>query len=73
MSKPYSRLDSLEDSFLYFIDCQLATVQELETLKRPPAGRLRRHREIAKKMIERARAHGIDLSNESRIIAFEAE
>lgn len=71
MSLTYDRLSTLEDSFLYFLDCQLATVEQLEMLKSPPKGRLRRHREIARKMIERARAHGIDLSREDRVRAFE--
>jgi hypothetical protein len=71
VSKTYDRCYTLEDSFVYFLDCQLATVQDLEMLKNPPKGRLRRHRGIARKMIEKARAHGIDLSGESRVVAFE--
>ena len=73
MSNAYHRLDSLEDSFLYFLDCQLATVEELQGLRRPPQRRLDRHRQLARKMIERARVHGIDLSGESRVSAFEKE
>jgi len=73
MSKTYDRCYTLEDSFVYFLDCQLATVQDLEMLKNPPKGRLRRQRGIAKKMIEKARAHGIDLSGESRVASFEAK
>jgi len=71
MSKTYHRCYTLEDSFLYFLDCQLATVEDLEMLSKPPKGRLRRHRGIARKMIETARAHKLDLSEMSRIAAFE--
>lgn len=71
MSKPYDRCGTLEDSFLYFLDCQLATVEELEMLSRPPKNRLRRHRGIARKMIEKARQHGLDLSSETRVASFE--
>ena len=68
----YERCLTLEDSFVYFIDCQLATVEDLEMLGKPPKGRLRRHRGIARKMIETARAHNIDLSGRgSRVAAFE--
>lgn len=73
MSKPYHQCDTLEDSFVYFLDCQLATVEALEGLSRPPKGRLRRQRGIARKMIEKARAHSIDLSGESRVADFEAK
>ncbi len=71
MSKTYERCYTLEDGFVYFIDCQLATVVDLEMLKNPPKNRLNRHKGIARKMIETARAQGIDLSNEDRVIAFE--
>ena len=71
MSKTYERCYTLEDSFVYFIDCQLATVVDLEMLKNPPKNRLNRHRGIARKMIETARAQGIDLSKEERVVAFE--
>ena len=73
MSKTYERCYTLEDSFVYFIDCQLATVVDLEMLKNPPKNRLNRHRGIARKMIETARAQGIDLSKEERVVAFEEQ
>ena len=71
MSKSYDQCRTLEESFTYFIDCQLATVVELEMLKNPPKNRLNRHKGLARKMIETARAHGIDLSGESRVVTFE--
>lgn len=71
VSKPFHMLKTLEDTFVYFLDCQLATVEDLQMLARPPKSRLRRHQGIARKMIERARAHGIDVSGLSRVAAFE--
>lgn len=71
ISKPFHMLKTLEDTFVYFLDCQLATVEDLQMLARPPKSRLRRHRGIAKKMIERAKAHGIEVSGLSRVVAFE--
>lgn len=73
MSKSYGQCDTLEDSFLYFLDCQLATVEELETLAKPPQGRLRRHRGIARKMIEKARAHNLPVEGMSRVVSFETK
>lgn len=71
VSKPFHMLKTLEDTFVYFLDCQLATVEDLQMLARPPKSRLRRHRGIARKMIERAKAHEIDVSGLSRVVAFE--
>lgn len=71
MSKPYGQCQCLEDHFLYFLDCQLATVADLEMLKSPPKGRLRRHRGIARKMIETARAYGLPVEGMSRVKSFE--
>lgn len=45
------RMSHLEERFIYFTECALATVEELEMLARPPKGRLKRHREIADKML----------------------
>jgi len=44
-------MDRLQERFLYFTECALATVEELEMLSRPPKGRLRRHKGIADKML----------------------
>ena len=71
MSKRWEHCATLEDSFLYFLDCQLATVEELELLARPPKGRLSRHRGIARKMIEKARAHNLPTEEMSRVVSFE--
>ena len=73
MSKPWHHCATLEDHFLYFLDCQLATVEELEMLKHPPQARLRRHRGFARKMIEAARKHGLELADMSRVTRFETE
>lgn len=69
--KEFNQLKTLEDTFVYFLDCQLATVEDLQMLAKPPKSRLRRHRVIARKMIERAKVHGIDVSGLSRVVAFE--
>lgn len=71
MSKPYDQCYTLEDRFLYFIDCQLATVEDLEMLKNPPKSRLERHRAIAAKMIETARGHKLLVDGMSRVQRFE--
>lgn len=72
MSKTWERCETLQDHFLYFLDCQLATVEELEMLAKPPKARLRRHRGIARKMIQAARKHGLPVDNLSRVWNFEA-
>ena len=43
--------DHLQERFMYFTECALASVEELEGLSRPPKSRLRRHRGIADKML----------------------
>lgn len=63
----------MEDYFLYFLDCQLATVEELELLKNPPKNRLRRHRQIAEKMIFAARRFQLPVNVNSRVRDFEAQ
>ena len=73
MSKTWERCETLEDHFLYFLDCQLATVEELEMLKNPPKNRLRRHRNIARKMIQAARKDGYPVESLSRVKEFEAK
>lgn len=72
MSKFWDQCETLEDHFLYFLDCQLATVEDLELLKNPPKSRLRRHRGIARKMIQAARKHGFPVDEMSRVRGFEA-
>jgi len=72
MSKSYEQCMCLEEHFLYFLDCQLATVADLEMLKNPPKNRLKRHRGIARKMIATARAYELPANSMSRVRAFEA-
>lgn len=74
MSKSYHQCGSTEDFFLYFLDCQLATVEGLERKKSTPKNALGRHRGIATKMIDSARAMEIDgVDQMGRVIAFEAK
>lgn len=49
---------SPQDAFVYYTECQLATVEELEGLARPPKARLRRHRALAEGMVEHCRLLG---------------
>lgn len=70
---PWDRCHTPEDHLLYFLDCQLATVEELELLKSPPKGRLDRHRGIARKMIQAARSHKLPVDEMSRVQDFEAK
>lgn len=49
-------LNNLRESFLYFTECQLATVEFLESLKRPGQGQLKRQRHIAQGMVAACRA-----------------
>ncbi len=73
MSKSWDRCYTLEDHFLYFLDCQLATVVDLEMLKSTPKSRLERHRSIARKMIDAGRAHKVaGLEDMSRVKDFES-
>jgi len=72
MSKTWERCESLEDFFLYFLDCQLATVEELERLKSTPKSKLRRHRGIAEKMISAGRKCGLPVDDNSRVQDFES-
>lgn len=69
--KPFHMIRTLENAFVYFLDCQLATVEELQMLARPPKSRLARHRDIARKMIDQASAHMLDVSEMDRVINFE--
>jgi len=71
MSKAWHLCETLEDHFLYFLDCQLGTVEGLEMLKSPPKSRLRRHRGIASKMIDAGRKHGLPVDGLSRVRMFE--
>ena len=74
MSSPaYHQCHTIEDSFLYFLDCQLATVEGLEQKKRPPKGELARHRRMAEKMIEKAREHGLNPESLDRVQQFLAK
>lgn len=72
MSKPYDQCHCLEEHFLYFLDCQLATVEQLESLAKPPKGRLNRQRGLARKMIATARAYDLPVHTMSRVTGFEA-
>jgi hypothetical protein len=60
------QVDHLQEQLLYFTECQLATVQELEGLARPPKGRLRRHRDIAEKMMMQVKLHNLTSEDASR-------
>lgn len=71
-AKSFHMLRTLEDAFVYFLDCQLATVEGLQILARPPKSRLARYRGIARKMIDQANAHMLDVSEMERVIGFEA-
>lgn len=73
MSKPFDQCYCLEEHFVYFLDCQLATVEDLEMLKNPPKHRLERHRGIARKMIATARAYELPVNTMSRVRRFEAK
>jgi len=60
------QVDHLQEQLLYFTECQLATVEELEILARPPKARLRRHRDIAEKMVMQVRLHKMTPEDASR-------
>lgn len=45
---------------LHLAECQLATVEEFEMLKRPPKARLNRQRTIANQHLQMIRQYGID-------------
>lgn len=53
------KLADLMQSFAYYTECQLATVEGLRGLKRPPKGELKRHESIAEKMVRVCREHRI--------------
>lgn len=55
-------LDGLKSRLAYYIDCQLATVEYMASLKRKPINEFRRHVEIAEKMLVDAKVYGVDLA-----------
>ena len=55
-------LDSFKSRFAYYIDCQLATIERMSMLKRKPINELRRHVEIAEKMLLDAKIYDVDLA-----------
>ena len=72
MSQPltYRRIQSLEESFAYFLDCELATIEDLRMLKTPPKGRLRRHQSIARSMVVQGLRFNVDLMRCCRMSRF---
>ena len=47
----FKSFSTAEEALVYFTDCQIATYQYAKSLKRTSAGELRRHRNIAARMI----------------------
>lgn len=48
---------SLEDAFMYFTECQMATVQDLSRRSKFPKGELERHKRIQQMMLDVVQAH----------------
>lgn len=55
-------LDSFKSRFAYYLDCQLATIEHMSMLKRKPITELRRHVEIAEKMLLDAKIYDVNLT-----------
>ncbi len=53
----------------YFTECQLATVEGLRDMKRPPKGELRRHESIAAKMVQACREYDVPTHRHGRLRA----
>lgn len=59
----YDDIRSLNDAFTYFLDCQLATVEELAIKKSKSKHDYKRHIEIAQKMINNAKEYGVNVKH----------
>ena len=55
-----SKAASLEEAFLYFADCQAATLENLACKKRSPKSELLRQHDICIKMLETAGRFKLD-------------
>ena len=52
-----------EDAFIYYTECQLATVEFLEGLSRPSKSQVRRQKGIAEGMVRQCQILGYDPSH----------
>lgn len=72
MAQPllYSRIQTLEESLAYFLNCELATIEHFQMLKKPPKGEFRRHQSIARAMVVQGLRFNVDLTLCSRVGRF---
>lgn len=59
--------NSLVEIFAHFTECQLATVEGMHMLSRPPKGELRRHEHIAVSMLSEGNRYGLTVEIAERV------